>query len=156
MNYFFGVLSFIYVAAIFLMAGSPVVSTLSRFNPYSLLHIPLYAVLAFLLVLAIVPSKFFRFRGTDTVHHPESGKDPNHPGELARAHLKARFVIVGLIGLVVAVADEYHQSFIPTRDASFSDVLLDVVGIALALFLIRIWLKQLEVRSERLKFINDQ
>jgi hypothetical protein len=40
-----------------LPADSPVAHTLSSYNPYSLLHIPLYAVLTILLVLSGFPSK---------------------------------------------------------------------------------------------------
>jgi VanZ family protein len=45
-----------------------------------------------------------------------------------------RFLIAGFISILVALADEYHQVFIPTREGSFTDVLLDIVGIALAIF----------------------
>ena len=34
-----------------------------------------------------------------------------------------------------AIADEAHQSLFPTRSASLGDVFLDLVGIALAIFL---------------------
>ncbi len=48
-----------------------------------------------------------------------------------------RLLIVGLIALVVAIADEIHQVYVPGRDASVTDVLLDLIGIAFVLFLIR-------------------
>jgi VanZ family protein len=41
-----------------------------------------------------------------------------------------------LIALVVAIADEIHQAYIPSRDASVTDVLLDVIGIILFVALI--------------------
>jgi VanZ family protein len=37
-----------------------------------------------------------------------------------------------LVGIGYAVGDEWHQSFVPGRDASFFDVLLDAAGIAVA------------------------
>jgi len=37
-----------------------------------------------------------------------------------------------LVGIGYAVGDEWHQSFVPVRDASFFDVLLDAAGIAVA------------------------
>jgi VanZ family protein len=43
----------------------------------------------------------------------------------------------GFIAFVVAIADEIHQVYIPGRDASITDVLLDVVGIIFCLFLIQ-------------------
>ena len=41
------------------------------------------------------------------------------------------------ISLVYAVADEAHQSFVPGRDSDPLDVVVDAVGIAVAVFLIR-------------------
>jgi VanZ family protein len=45
------------------------------------------------------------------------------------------FVFPGLIALAVAIADEVHQKYIPNRDASVTDVMLDVVGITTAMLL---------------------
>jgi VanZ family protein len=59
----------------------------------------------------------------------------NDPNDL-NASSPIRFIIPGVISLIVAIADEIHQSFIPTRDASVIDVFLDAVGIVLILFLI--------------------
>jgi len=42
--------------------------------------------------------------------------------------------MVGIIALIVAIADEIHQAYVPGRDAWVTDVLLDMVGIALVLF----------------------
>jgi VanZ family protein len=47
-------------------------------------------------------------------------------------------LIAGLIALVVAIADEIHQAYIPSRDASVTDVFLDIVGISICLLLIRL------------------
>ena len=41
---------------------------------------------------------------------------------------------MGVIALGVGIADEIHQAYVPGRDASVTDVLLDFVGIALVLF----------------------
>jgi VanZ family protein len=46
-------------------------------------------------------------------------------------------LIPGSIALVVAIADEIHQAYIPSRDASIIDVFLDIVGISLCLLLIK-------------------
>jgi len=56
-------------------------------------------------------------------------------------YLITRFLVVGFIALIVAIADEIHQAYVPGRDASVTDVLLDVVGISLALFLFFRFLK---------------
>jgi len=37
-----------------------------------------------------------------------------------------------LVGIGYAVGDEWHQSFVPGRDASFFDALFDAAGIAVA------------------------
>jgi VanZ family protein len=115
----FTFLSIVYIAGIFLWADSPVVSVLAPFNPYSLLHIPLYGILTVLLIFSFFPLKFKR----------------NDLNDL-NASSPIRFIIPGVISLIVAIADEIHQSFIPTRDASVIDVFLDAVGIVLILFLI--------------------
>ena len=106
MRPFFLIISLVYIFAIFFWADSPVVQVIGAFNPYSLLHIPLYAVLTFLLMWA--------FRS---------------PG--AKVGLKRIVLIICGVGLV-AVLDEFHQSFLPTRDASVTDVALDLVGISVA------------------------
>jgi len=101
---FFLFLSVIYVAVIFLFAGSPIVSEISRFNPHSLLHIPLYGVLAVLLYQSL--------------------------GKAGRIG----FFLPGLIALAVGIGDEVNQLFTPGREASATDVILDLAGICLFLF----------------------
>jgi len=116
MRLLFAILSIAYIAGIFLFADSSVVSDFSSINPYSVLHIPLYGILTVLLIFSFMPLKF-------------NSINPTNPIKLIK-----RFLVVGLIALVVAIADEIHQVYIPGRDASFTDVLLDFVGITLVLF----------------------
>jgi len=42
--------------------------------------------------------------------------------------------------LIVASADEYHQSFLPSRTGKPQDVLLDMAGAAVLLLLLQLWL----------------
>jgi VanZ family protein len=49
--------------------------------------------------------------------------------------LKISYVLVGLVALCIAVADEVYQSFIPFRVGSFTDFLLDGTGIFLAMLI---------------------
>ena len=42
----------------------------------------------------------------------------------------------GSLAILYAISDEVHQSFIPTRNASIYDVLIDVAGVILAIWLI--------------------
>jgi hypothetical protein len=126
MKFLFTILSIAYTAGIFLFADSSVVSDLSAFNPYSLLHIPLYGILTFFLILSFMP---FKFNPTNPSNAMNSS-NPSNP-----SNLKAHFLLPGGIALIVAIIDEIHQAYVPGRDASITDVLLDMVGISLALFL---------------------
>ncbi len=40
-------------------------------------------------------------------------------------------LLVGLIGVVYAAADEWHQSFVVSRTGAVQDVLIDTIGVAL-------------------------
>jgi len=106
----FTILSIAYIATIFLFADSSVVSDLSSFNPYSLLHIPLYGILTALLIFSFVPFKF------------NSRNSRNH------------LFVAALFALIVAIADEIHQAYVPGRDVSLTDVLLDMAGIGIVIF----------------------
>ncbi len=107
MNPFFSILSACYIFGIFHWADSPSVQQIGVFNPYSLLHVPLYGILTGLLILAFSPAK---------------------------GRIEARRLIgAGLAAMTVAVLDEVHQMFIPNRSASVLDVLLDGVGIGLVM-----------------------
>lgn len=46
-----------------------------------------------------------------------------------------------LCTVVVASADEYHQTFLPSRTGRPQDVLLDTAGAALFLVLLQLWLR---------------
>jgi len=105
-------LSILYIAGIFLFADSPVVSKFSAYNPWSLLHIPLYGILTFLLIFSFLPFKI-KFKPTN----------PN------------RFLFVGLIAISVAISDEIYQTYIPDRNGSLIDILIDSIGIIGVLFI---------------------
>ena len=122
MNIFFSVLSAAYIVGIFLLADSSVVSDIAPFNPYSLLHVPLYGILTLLLILSNWSSIFIK-RGNST--NPSNSSNP------------INLAVAGIIAIGVAIADEVHQAFIPTRNASLIDVILDIVGIMFCLILIR-------------------
>jgi hypothetical protein len=146
-NPFFTFLSVVYISVIFLFAGSPALSQVGLFNPFSILHIPLYLILTLLIVLSIVPLPFFHLFGSNSFPPHLPINPSTHNRFYALTHLRmndldpmnqtVRFLVAGFISFVVAVADEYHQSLIPTREASITDVLLDIGGIVLALWLVR-------------------
>ena len=143
MNFIFTILSIAYISGIFFLADSPIVSSFSAFNPYSLLHIPLYGILTILLVFSIVPITMLR-----RINAIDNPNNPNVPRNYAstylrihslthpRIHAFTHFLIPGLIALGIAIADEIHQVYIPNRDGSVNDVLLDLLGIILTLFFI--------------------
>ena len=56
--------------------------------------------------------------------------------------LKISYVIITLIlSVIYAILDEFHQSFIPGRDASVKDILTDSAGIILS-FLVYIYIER--------------
>jgi len=126
MRIFFSILSIAYIAVIFLFAGSPIVSTLARYNPYSLLHIPLYGVLTFLLIFSFIPITQLPVNTLKQINQTDQRNEKNQRNSL---------LISALIASIVGIADEIHQAYVPGRDASVGDVLLDLVGIILVLFL---------------------
>ena len=149
MRLFFSIVSMGYIFCIFFLADSSVVSTLSTFNPYSLLHIPLYGILTILLIFSFVPSKFKSTNQTNQISQrnlSRLSRSESVRGEMRSLfHWDQRnqknqrnwknFLLPGGIASIVGIADEIHQAYVPGRDASVTDVLLDMVGIALVLFL---------------------
>ncbi|MBD3234894.1 MAG: hypothetical protein GF315_14315 [candidate division Zixibacteria bacterium] len=51
--------------------------------------------------------------------------------------------IVFVYGMIFAAIDEFHQYFVPNREMEFLDFAADVLGIALAIILVRLWNVQL-------------
>jgi VanZ family protein len=49
------------------------------------------------------------------------------------SNLNPRFLLAASIASVIAIADEIHQAYVPGRDASVTDVILDAVGIIIVL-----------------------
>ena len=90
-------------------------SLLSKvWNPYSLLHIPMYGVLMMLLTLTFEPRIFSQRRRSSGVS----------------------FVFLsGGIATAVGILDEFQKTYIPYCNASVTDVLLDIIGIALLVIL---------------------
>ena len=122
MSPLFTALSAAYIFMIFYGADSSTASAIGDFNPFSVLHVPLYGLLTVLLLLA------FASRGE---------KNP-----------KIRYGLAALTAVVVGILDEYNQSFIPTREASMGDILLDTFGVLVVLlaafrFPLSLWTRSL-------------
>jgi Ca2+/Na+ antiporter len=56
-------------------------------------------------------------------------------------------ILPGIISLIIAIADEIYQSSISSRNASITDVFIDLIGIILALFLISKYSTKLSLRG---------
>jgi hypothetical protein len=125
MNIFFSVLSAVYIAAIFLLADSPMVPYVTAFNPYSLLHIPLYGILTILLILSFS-------KNSTNLKNPSNSSNPTNSISPTNSR---NYLIAGVIAVVVGIADEIHQAYIPGRDASVTDVFLDVIGIGVTILI---------------------
>jgi VanZ family protein len=126
MNPFFTILSAAYILGIFFLADSSTAAQIGEFNPYSLLHIPLYGVLTGLLLLAFA----------------------SKPG----TNIAIRYHLAAWIAVAVGILDEYHQTFIPSREGSVGDVFLDILGVVLVVILARrvspsLWLRPFQGRK---------
>ncbi len=155
MNFFFLILSVAYIAGIFLFADSPIVSAVAPFNPYSLLHIPLYGILILLLILSFAcrRGKFVNPKNpTNPINSTNSSSSTKSTNPTNPINSRNLF-IAGLIALVVAVADEIHQAYIPSREASTTDVFLDIVGIVLCILVIK-RIEQISWFSKTIDFLR--
>ena len=66
-----------------------------------------------------------------------------------KIHLKYKFLISILVGLVYASSDEIHQSFILGRTASIIDVGIDTVGVFLGIILVLIIISVYKALTEK-------
>ena len=109
MSLSFGLISTVYIALIFVLAGLPGrVRLIRMFNPLSLLHIPLYGLLTFFLIRT-----FWSNAKNPFIHS-----------------YRLTLAFTTFLALLVAVLDEINQIRIPGRGASGWDVVLDAIGIA--------------------------
>ena len=66
-----------------------------------------------------------------------------------KIHLKYKFLISILVGLIYASSDEIHQSFIPGRTASIIDVGIDTAGVLLGIILVLIIISVYKALTEK-------
>lgn len=57
------------------------------------------------------------------------------------------YTLAFLSSVLYAVSDEVHQSFVPGRHARVTDVLIDTIGILLALWTVHFYRKQAKVKN---------
>ena len=60
------------------------------------------------------------------------------------------YYIMVLFGFLYAYFDEIHQLFVVGRDGNFKDVLIDTIGISLAIYIMYL-LNKRKIRKEKLK-----
>lgn len=68
----------------------------------------------------------------------EAGEASPHPPGWNAKHAAFAWTLATLY----AVSDELHQSFVPSRQAQWTDVLIDATGAALGLALARAWARR--------------
>lgn len=61
--------------------------------------------------------------------------------------LRKRAFLAWEITTIYAATDEYHQSFVPGRTASFKDVIIDSCGCIIAIFIVRYFQKKYAERK---------
>jgi VanZ family protein len=57
------------------------------------------------------------------------------------------YFILGIIGILYALSDEIHQSFVPNRTCAISDLLADTTGIISSFFAYILWSKNLILKD---------
>lgn len=65
-----------------------------------------------------------------------------------------KFSISIIVGLIYAISDEYHQSFVPGRSAEIRDVLIDTTGVIFGIIIIIVIISVYKALSK--KYINNQ
>lgn len=54
-----------------------------------------------------------------------------------------KMTLIGLIGFLYALSDEYHQSFVPGRTSELGDIIADWIGVISAIMLYRLCIKRI-------------
>ncbi|MFM7544097.1 MAG: VanZ family protein [Ignavibacteria bacterium] len=55
---------------------------------------------------------------------------------------KKNMTLIGVIGGLYALSDEFHQSFVPGRTSEVGDIIADWIGVLLAIMLYRFFIKR--------------
>lgn len=66
---------------------------------------------------------------------------------------KILFPVASLLGILYAISDEFHQSFISGRAPSAKDVVIDSVGVLTAIFILGIFLSIKKIRKKKRKVV---
>ena len=116
----------LYLALVFYMSSGPVTSLVLRSIKDYILHGTEYCGLYLLVFRAI---------------HEGLESKPGRGG----------YWLAAVLTVLYGISDEFHQSFVPTRDASFWDVMADAAGAMLGIGLIAGWKRAISsYRARRL------
>ena len=58
---------------------------------------------------------------------------------------KRAYFIAVIISIMYALSDEFHQSFVPTRDANIKDIIADIIGSFLAIGIIYLFMQRKKI-----------
>jgi VanZ family protein len=58
---------------------------------------------------------------------------------------KRAYLITVIISIIYALSDEFHQSFVPTRDANIRDIVADIIGSFLAIGIIYLFMQRKKI-----------
>lgn len=56
---------------------------------------------------------------------------------------KKKMTLIGFIGFLYALSDEFHQSFVPGRTSELGDIIADWIGVISAIMLYRLIIKRI-------------
>ena len=60
-----------------------------------------------------------------------------------------------MVGLIYAISDEYHQSFIPGRSAEIRDVLIDLSGVIFGIIIVLLIISVYKALGEKYKMMRS-
>lgn len=62
-----------------------------------------------------------------------------------------KFSISIIVGLIYAISDEYHQSFVPGRSAEIRDIVIDTVGVIVGIIFVLVLISVYKALGEKYK-----
>ncbi len=72
-----------------------------------------------------------------------------------RLLLWKKFLISIMVGLLYAISDEYHQSFVPGRSAELRDVLIDTSGVFVGILIVLVLISIYKALGEKYKTMRS-
>ena len=137
-------ITIVYMGLLLLVSLKPVVETAAppsalKETLHNLLHVPAYAILAFLLFYALISLRSTLRQSVEgqAVHGPQSTVLWTVDGRPSAKASKGRLWTAFLIAVIYGALMEYLQGFVPGRLPSVLDLILNTLGAGGMVF----WLK---------------